>query len=374
VLNFARLACLAKPDANYRRRHITALHNRINWLESIVRIRCTDIDLSQEAPVTGQEMDTTQVDLPNPELPGGGVSQQTHDSPETTSSNNDPAVSSTNQNARPANNVVGHYEQDRAIGGSSVSAHQIGLISLGNSQDPRYIGPSSGYFLARVLLASAAKGKDGFHSSDYVTGSDPKLPFPCELIESMQGPLPMPSKASAEYLCSIYFELIHVQYPILHEPTFTGMLDQMYQPAGPDPIVAFQVFMVLAIGASIGSRRSRPGILGDSYGISAMRYFDQINVENSLKGLQCLLLLSIYAMHNPSARLNIWHLNYQCLAGLLDLGLQRSINTSSGISLFEQEMRTRLFWSVYTLDRTIATMMGRPLGIRDEACELRVSS
>lgn len=356
-----------------RSRHITALHSRISWLESIIRIRCPDIDLTQEAPATGAEMDTSQVDLPNPEHSGSGASDHTRDSPDTAVNSSDATVTSINQNARPANNVARHYEQDRAIGGSSVSAHQIGLISLGNSQDPRYIGPSSGYFLARVLLASAAKTKDGFNPSDYVGGGEPKLPFPCELIESMQGPLPMPSKASAEYLCAIYFELIHVQYPILHEPTFTGMLDQMYSPTGPDPIVAFQVFMVLAIGASIGSRRSRPGILGDSYGISAMRYFDQINVENSLKGLQCLLLLSIYAMHNPSARINIWHLNYQCIAALLDLGLQRSINTSSGITLFEQEMRTRLFWSVYTLDRSIATMMGRPLGIRDEACELRVS-
>ncbi|GKT44896.1 pyrimidine pathway regulatory protein 1 [Colletotrichum spaethianum] len=77
-------------------------------------------------------------------------------------------------------------------------------------------------------------------------------------------------------------------------------------------------------------------------------------------------------MHSPHMRLNIWYLNYQCIAAVLDLGLQRDINTNSGISLLEQEMRTRIFWVVFTLDRMIATMMGRPIGLRDEACDLRL--
>lgn len=184
----------------------------------------------------------------------------------------------------------------------------------------------------------------------------------------------MPSREGATFLCESYFNVMHVQFPILHRPTFMSMLEQMYATKEPDPVVSFQVFMVLAIGASVCSRISRPGILSDSYGIAAMQFFDQINVQNSLQGLQCLLLMSLYAMHSPSAKLSVWYLNYHCIAALLDLGLQRKIDTSSGVPLFEQEMRTRLFWSVYTLDRTIATTMGRPIGLRDEACELRVRS
>ncbi|KAL1592687.1 hypothetical protein SLS60_011103 [Paraconiothyrium brasiliense] len=71
-------------------------------------------------------------------------------------------------------------------------------------------------------------------------------------------------------------------------------------------------------------------------------------------------------------RLNVWYLNYHCIAAVLELGLQRNVTTSSGISLLDQEMRTRVFWTIFTLDRTIATMMGRPIGLRDEACELRL--
>ncbi|RNJ54665.1 hypothetical protein D7B24_009557 [Verticillium nonalfalfae] len=39
-------------------------------------------------------------------------------------------------------------------------------------------------------------------------------------------------------------------------------------------------------------------------------------------------------------RLNVWYLNYQCIAAVLDLGLQRNITTSSGITKLQQHLRT----------------------------------
>jgi hypothetical protein len=58
---------------------------------------------------------------------------------------------------------------------------------------------------------------------------------------------------------------------------------------------------------------------------------------------------------------------------LVDQGLQRNISMGPDHSLFNQEMRARIFWVIYSFDRIIATMMGRPIGLRDEGCELRVS-
>ncbi|KAL6355905.1 hypothetical protein LRP88_09488 [Fusarium phalaenopsidis] len=150
------------------------------------------------------------------------------------------------------------------------------------------------------------------------------------------------------------------------------MLDQAYEQEEVDPVVAFQVFMVLAIGATVLSGRLRARIPAESYCLSALQHLEQLNLENSLQGVQCLLLLLIFTIHSPFVRLNVWYLNYHCLAALLDLGLQRNINIGSGISLLEQEMRTRIFWVIFSFDRIIATMMGRPIGVRDEACELRM--
>ncbi|ETS81713.1 hypothetical protein PFICI_06715 [Pestalotiopsis fici W106-1] len=372
----AGIACADGASARMRglpRAHLADLRNRIAWLESIIKERCPDIDLSQDAPaMEASESDAEDLGLPDDELTNREANSRAHTDRDATNENivqsqgsSQPVgVPLVNDTSRPA-----EIRRDIAID-ANTSTHQIGLIALGSGQDARYIGPSSGYFLARVLLQSPERTMTTHSFSNNKTNN--KLPLPCDLIDSIQGPLPLPSRQGANFLCESYFNMIHVQYPILHRPTFMNMLEQMHQPSEPDPVVAFQVFMVLAIGASVCPRVSRPGILSDSYGISAMRFFDQINVQNSLQGLQCLLLMSLYAMHNPSAKLSVWYLNYHCIAALLDLGLQRKIDVSSGVSLFEQEMRTRLFWSVYTLDRTIATTVGRPIGLRDEACELRL--
>ncbi|RTE78713.1 hypothetical protein BHE90_006768 [Fusarium euwallaceae] len=332
------------------REYISTLKRRISWLEGIVRSRCPDVDLSQDPPLDTREVsseaaldETTDTILQSPIL-------QTQDYTE----------EATETIIEPSNQPV------RSAPGAGALSHEIGLVSLGTNQDPRYIGPSSGYFLARVMLNSASKQDERLSRS----GRD--APFPTKLIEAIQGPLPLPARDMAKQLCDAYFDAIHLQYPILHQPTFLKMLDQAYEQEEKDPVVAFQVFMVLAIGATVLFGRLRARIPAESYCLSALQHLEQLNLENSLQGVQCLLLLLIFTIHSPFVRLNVWYLNYHCLAALLDLGLQRNINIGSGISLLEQEMRTRIFWVIFSFDRIIATMMGRPIGVRDEACELRM--
>lgn len=275
-----------------------------------------------------------------------------------------PAQTSTLEISEPSAVETPNQPVSRSAPGPSAITHEIGLVSLGTNQDPRYIGPSSGYFLARVMLDSVSKQDERLNRN---------APFPTKLVEAIQGPLPLPSREMAAQLCDAYFSAINLQYPVLHRQTFDGMLERAYDQDCVDPVVKFQVFMVLAIGSAVLSGRIRARIPAESYCLSALQYLDELNLENSLQGVQCLLLLLILTIHSPFVRVNVWYLNYHCIAALLDLGLQRNISAGAGISLLEQEMRARIFWVIYTFDRVIATMMGRPIGIRDEGCELRVS-
>lgn len=327
----------------------------------MVKSRLPDLDLSQAPPIDGGE-DEDEVEA-NDSRVIGDTTQDHIDGAEIQHTNS-------SLNVHPTQN-------SQSLQGLNVSndslSHEIGLVSLGTDQYPRYIGPSSGYFLARVLITTSAS-RDERTLAHTRIGEGSTTPFPCELVEAVQAPLPLPVRAHAEQLCAAYFNAIHVQYPLLHEPTFMKMLGQMYESDDSEPVVKFQVYMVLAIGALVLSQRLKARIPGESYCLSALQHFDQLNVKNSLQGLQSLLLLAIFAIHSPCTRLNVWYLNYQCIAAVLDLGLQRNIGTNRGISFVEQELRTRVFWVVLMMDRTIATMMGRPIGLRDEACELRVSA
>ncbi|KOS45305.1 hypothetical protein ACN38_g3764 [Penicillium nordicum] len=348
----ANVACVNDGKQEVNRTYIANLQKRVQWLESLVK----------EQDPTVQLQDGPQVDLLD-------ISQL------------EPTVESTQvestspQGTRTRRSITPHLQHGPADSQPSRThsrpAHEIGLVSL-SSGEPRYIGPSSGYFLANLIFSSAGRrtgpsGNNGNANKPMSLSSD-----------FFNSPAPLPGrKEDAVELTSKYFASVHLVYPFLHQPSHMTRLERMYSnEAPPDPADAFHVYMVLAIAASDISRRFRIPLPAEGYYTAATQYFERACADGSLEGLQSLLLLMVYGLHNPSCDINVWSLNYQCLGSLIDLGLQRDVRTSStfSISFLEQEMRTRIFWVVYSFDRTLGTMMGRPIGVRDEACELRLPS
>ncbi|KAI1128669.1 fungal-specific transcription factor domain-containing protein [Nemania abortiva] len=356
------------------RAYVRSLCSRIEWLESLIRARCPDINLDRDGPPVidassdrgagPENEDVSNVarsDQPIRELPVG--------QPDLNASANSEDVV---QKERPETAAIEYQTtsiETPAISSNAGLSHEVGLVSLGANRDPRYIGPSSGFVFCKLMLAASSRAGKTMRTVD---NSAPSVaPHLRELVVETQGPISI-TKDQAINLSQTYFDIVHVQYPFLHYPTFLHSLRRFFEDDPQNHIAGFQVYMVLAISATIVSRLHKIPLSGERYYMTAMQHFENIQIESSTRGLQCLLLLLIFAMHSPTIRLDVWCLNYQCIASVLDLGLQREVTTSSGISRFEQEMRTRIFWVVYSLDRTIATMMGRPIALRDEACDFRM--
>jgi hypothetical protein len=252
------------------------------------------------------------------------------------------------------------------------------LVSLSPGSDLRYIGPSSGFFFAKLVLACAARHEQRNsnllnRSKDVNDKARAASALAMDIFQVSSRTLPSTLEHAVQ-LSMTYFETMHMQYPFLHQPSHLKAIEHVYRTDNPSPGAAFQVNMVMAIAATDLSRRFKLPLSGEGFCANAMKYFDQICVESSLSGLQCLLLLMMYALQSPSMAFNRWYLNYQCIASVVDLGLQRNVKAGNTMSILVQEMRTRVFWVVYSLDRTLGTIMGRPIGLRDEACELRVRS
>jgi hypothetical protein len=333
--------------------YIANLQKRVQWLESLVKEHNPTVRLEE-----GPQVDLSDVSQLEP----------TEECTQLESSILGPAHT--------GRSITPHHEQPgpadtQPSRAQSRPAHEIGLVSLSSGGEPRYIGPSSGYFLANLIFSSAGRRTRPSKSNDI---SKQPMSLSSEFFNS---PAPLPSrKEDTVELTSKYFASVHLVYPFLHQPSHMARLEKLYaDEATPDPVDAFHVYMVLAISASDLSRRFRIPLSAEGYYTAATQYFERACAGGSLEGLQCLLLLMVYGLHNPSCNINIWSLNYQCLGALIDLGLQRDVRASPTfpISFLEQEMRTRIFWVVYSFDRTLGTMMGRPIGVRDEACELRVS-
>ncbi|OQV07231.1 Fungal Zn2-Cys6 binuclear cluster domain-containing protein [Cladophialophora immunda] len=349
-------------EGSISRSEAATLYRHIQRLEGALQAQCPHLDLG---------LVVADGDLPPP--PREVAAASTHSTNLSRHRDVEPAsVDETSRNnLRERPNLSGGSSPPRNPSRNEI-AHEIGLIPL-SAGISKYVGPSSGLSFAKLVFARADLSGSHVPGSiqNSTTHESPSTTSSRSMFMIEPAPIPK-SLEQAIQLSKIYFEHIHVQYPFLHGGTFSRQLHDLYSnPEGASRVVWFQVTMVLAISASILSKRLRIPFSGEGLATSAMQYTDEIDFQNSTEGVQCLLLLSMFTLHSPFLRLNPWYLNYQCLAAVLDLGLQRDVPISPSIGPLEREMRTRLFWVIYSIDRTLATTLGRPIGLRDEACDLR---
>ncbi|PWZ00824.1 hypothetical protein BCV70DRAFT_223259 [Testicularia cyperi] len=82
-----------------------------------------------------------------------------------------------------------------------------------------------------------------------------------------------------------------------------------------------------------------------------------------------LVIVQIYALQafylsDDASTARAWLLSGDAMRMAIDLGLHRRLEHPS-CTLSEQELRKRVFWSVYILDRKIGILLGRPPSIED---------
>lgn len=122
--------------------------------------------------------------------------------------------------------------------------------------------------------------------------------------------------------------------------------------------------MVFAIGASEQPRaKLRSSVSHHTFFQAAIRDLGSVMRESDIDCIQCLLLLCIFGSNEPQL-VNLWHTVGIALRLAIGIDLHRQEKVANK-SLLEAEMCSRLFWSVYTMDRSISMAMGRPLGIQD---------
>ena len=184
-----------------------------------------------------------------------------------------------------------------------------------------------------------------------------------------QGPQPgddVPSSSEeASELVAIFFARRWPQLPVLHKNTF---LQDHFTPTchglSAKPLSKFLVNMVLAIGAV----EKTGTYTGDR--VTHARYFNMATSEigavladNDLNCIQALLLLVMYGINEPQS-VNLWYTIGLALRLAVGIDMHRQ-DAGPGPDLFQSEMRKRVWWCVYIMDRSISMALGRPLGIQD---------
>lgn len=292
------------------------------------------------------------------------------------------------------------------------------MVRIGGSDEtPRYLGPSSGIAMSRLLMEAAKRYTESNRISElYPDVRDRKKRVPSVVMAntvpvSRKRSYPMVSDCPATTLptrpiatglvevfcqrgmltyfyrvngllfiicnvltfCPFPIPLAQIFCPVLHEKVFVKELDDVYQ-GDSDPYKNFVVHMVFAI--SLQKLDSQYAGLADSYYLAAMQHFEEVVRPKDLKTLQALVLIGQYSLLTPT-RTALYFIIGLATRICQQNGLVEEKTITSGypglVDPLTLDMRRRLCWIVATMEIGLAYSMGRPSGLArtDDSLDVR---
>ncbi|KAF2623200.1 hypothetical protein BU25DRAFT_494418 [Macroventuria anomochaeta] len=256
---------------------------------------------------------------------------------------------------------------------------EINLVPSDVTSGQRFVGDSSGLFFGKimqaVLLQADYKGEQGPASDALrLRVADRTGTTASETIVSVP-PFEYPDLDVAHRLQNAYHTCRWPALPFLHWPAF---LNNHFGPVMASPMQAsdvsrFITLMVLSLGAIDLKRQDKS--IGEKhlayFQHATTHYLDGLLKDDSVETVQGLLLVAQFAV-NEHRSANAWLVIGQAIRTAVDLGLHRL--QPATFDLYKSEMRKRVFWAAYALDRNISITLGRPCAIRDEDIDIPLPS
>ncbi|KIW30360.1 uncharacterized protein PV07_06110 [Cladophialophora immunda] len=299
-----------------------------------------------------------------------------------------PAASIQGSEAGGGTNVV-HDSQRHQKSQIDRLISEIGALPiLASSSDPSCL---DGPHLATIVLAAASDSMD--------------VPSVIELSQQVEIQALLPRANTARKLANQYFARVYPRLPFFSVQGFWSHFRLVYNDTASDSSrtddmsnaqslsrppghesedgldkvtnIGYSYFTVLIVCAISTASLSRnvDSVISLSAAESfqaALRFREYAILPNTIVGLQAILFLIQYATLNPS-QLNAWYLVGVGMRICVDLGLHQdpsgpSIEMSGNLL----ETRRRLFWSMYSFDRSISLGTGRPCEISDQVIHVDV--
>lgn len=179
-----------------------------------------------------------------------------------------------------------------------------------------------------------------------------------------------------------YFDHWHPGFPFLHAPSLVDYMRHIAQAGlqlpAPSPSTALQhVILRSVMSISIADRRQMdaackpiPSTLAFSSYNEAINSIQLVlTEESSILSLQALVSVQLFliTMHRYNAAARLEGL---AIRMAFQLGLHRCPLRTASAPAKEAELRKRLFWSIYCIDRYISIRLGTPLGIRSDEMDV----
>ncbi|KAF5001746.1 hypothetical protein FGRMN_813 [Fusarium graminum] len=297
--------------------------------------------------------------------------------------------------------------QSQAVESLKKKPGQSGFLNIVSPSKPRSLASASGVSFARVVYAAVQYSAAGQPNQNNSRTAHQPSGNGASLRDSFFGlhtrpsikPATFPSKEVGLRLVRLYFEHSNPQIPILHRGEFMQTFERVYSTQDParGSRELYLLNMVFAIGCGVivgepvktepsgdQSVENRSRCEPEEYHASAIVHLESClsNSGGGLEVLQAVLLLANFALLRPVPP-GLWYIIGVAVRLAVDLGLHyeddREIDAmpsaaeqtengaqSRGKKLWHRDMRRRLWWCTYSLDRLVSTCVGRPFGVSDQ--------
>ncbi|KAJ5933523.1 hypothetical protein N7454_005852 [Penicillium verhagenii] len=272
----------------------------------------------------------------------------------------------------------------------------VGLLALSSSEAPAYVGASSGLSLAANLgelvqtsvwnqfvsrmhqSPNPACGNASQSTAVPSTSqSQPQLGRSCSRTRDLE----FPNDETGTKILETYFLRLHSRYPFLdrkrtwelhnERDRFTKIKREDLTQA--DRYAIFKLNLIYGIGSTMLQMNGNKSYLTFSpperYYMTALQYYMPAICEaRSIENIEAMVLLVVYHLRTTSSH-GMWYMIGLAMRTAIDLGLHRKANERN-MDPFTAQMRRRLFWTVYYLERVVAMSLGRPFSISDRHIDL----
>ncbi|KAJ1338436.1 proline utilization trans-activator [Microdochium nivale] len=182
----------------------------------------------------------------------------------------------------------------------------------------------------------------------------------------------LPSKSSTEKLLVAYYGAVHHVLPILHWPTLQHTVDELYNATDlsrvPNSWLAM-FFAILATGSLFCDEpHPQRALQAGQYLELARNLTDPWNNDFVLEDARVLFLTS-FCLNEMNLKSAAWKTLGSAVRCAQDLDLHLEAGTNSCV---ETDMRRRVWWAIYIMDRSLGLEMGRPFMIDDADCDVQL--
>jgi Fungal specific transcription factor domain/Fungal Zn(2)-Cys(6) binuclear cluster domain len=222
----------------------------------------------------------------------------------------------------------------------------FGFLSV-NATSRDFHGFTATMSFARLLLAASKTGDTGQRDTRTI-----------------------PARYSISPVVQHYLNEVYVLMPFISETQLMTAISAVYGDYGrrPTPTHHWTFRMVLAIVSAHWSqdRGDANFHLAQQHVAAALCFAEDVLHPGSIAGIQAILLLVHYSMLDPEL-FSCWHLIGFASRVMVDLGLHNEPAAEVRMTKDEVEMRRRVFYCVFTLDRSISMAFGRAFSFTDDS-------